>query len=69
MKFLLDTHTFIWRLATKYRIRKLSGAGLIMHNTSDRIAEQGFKQMSIAVDDGPMAVSARQSIATFLREC
>lgn len=45
----------VWEIATKYRLGKLPGAAPIARNIGARIAEQGFDNLAITVDDAARA--------------
>lgn len=44
-----------WELTTKHRLGKLPGADAIADRITDAIAEQGFEELPITVDDAARA--------------
>ena len=44
-----------WEVATKFRSGKLAEAAALALDVSGRIADQGFEELSISVDDGARA--------------
>ena len=44
-----------WEIAVKHRLGKLPGAGAVALDTAGSIADQGFEELEITVDDGSRA--------------
>ena len=44
-----------WEITTKYRIGKLSGAAAVAQDVAGAIASQGFKELSITIEDAECA--------------
>ena len=44
-----------WEISTKYRIGRLPDVQPVVHNISAHIADQGFKELAITVDDSQRA--------------
>ena len=44
-----------WEIATKHRLGKLPQAGLVARDVPNAVASQGFKELTITVDDAQRA--------------